>query len=52
MFLLGAQALFQDSNVLLVVLVLLLQGLHLGRHLEDLLLAPGDLQAQILNLEK
>ena len=35
--LLGAQALLQHRDVLLVVLVLLLQCLHLGRHLQDFL---------------
>ena len=48
--LLGAQTLLQHRDVLLVVLVLLLERLHLGGHLQDLLLPPRDLQPQILDL--
>ena len=48
--LLGAQTLLQHRDVLLVVLVLLLERLHLGGHLQYLLLPPRDLQTQILDL--
>lgn len=49
-FLLGAEGLLQDCYVPLVVLVLFLEGLHLGRHCQDLLVSPCYLGTELLQL--
>ena len=48
--LLGTQGLLQHSDVLLVVLVLLLQRFHLGRHLHDFLFPTGNLHTHVVKL--
>lgn len=48
--LLSTERLLQNSDVALVVLMLLLQRLHLRRHRQDLLVSPLDLQSELIQL--
>lgn len=49
-FFLGTERFLQDHDVPLVVCVLFLEGLHLGRECEDLLVPLLDLQPRLFEL--